>query len=88
MTPDKLRSMADRLTSIADWLMGESPFDAGDVIAAADYLRAQAALPIDVRRFERAPCYLCGYNGPGYFQPNLHPCASRYHEVREQEVQR
>jgi len=23
-----------------------------------------------------APCDLCGYNGPGYYQPNTHPCAA------------
>lgn len=34
---------------------------------------------IDRKRFEKAPCYLCGYNGPGYFQPISHECASRYH---------
>lgn len=22
-----------------------------------------------------APCALCGYNGPGFFQPQTHPCA-------------
>jgi len=27
-----------------------------------------------------APCFCCGYNGPGYFQPKLHPCAARHHE--------
>lgn len=35
----------------------------------------------DVKRFEEAPCYLCGYNGRGYYQPTEHPCASRYHAV-------
>lgn len=34
---------------------------------------------IDRRRFEQAPCYLCGYNGPGYFQSDTHPCAAKYH---------
>jgi hypothetical protein len=34
---------------------------------------------IDKRRFAKAPCYLCGYNGPGYYQPNTHPCAAKYH---------
>lgn len=22
-----------------------------------------------------SPCVLCGYNGPGFFQPDKHPCA-------------
>lgn len=34
---------------------------------------------IDRKRFESAPCYLCGYNGEGYFQPTTHPCAKEYH---------
>lgn len=24
----------------------------------------------------KAPCVLCGYNGPGFFQPSTHPCAA------------
>jgi hypothetical protein len=24
----------------------------------------------------KPPCSKCGYNGPGYFQPDTHPCAS------------
>jgi len=34
---------------------------------------------LDTRQFEQAPCYLCGYNGVGYYQPKTHPCAVRYH---------
>lgn len=39
----------------------------------------RAAGHLDRKRFERAPCYLCGYNGEGYYQPDKHPCAARYH---------
>lgn len=28
-----------------------------------------------------APCFCCGYNGPGYYQPEIHPCAKRHHEL-------
>lgn len=31
------------------------------------------------RRFEAAPCFLCGYNGERYFQPETHHCANYYH---------
>ena len=24
-----------------------------------------------------APCSKCGYNGPGYYQPDTHPCAAQ-----------
>ena len=30
-----------------------------------------------------APCFICGYNGPGYFQPLQHRCAARHHKLRE-----
>lgn len=29
------------------------------------------------------PCFCCGYNGPGYFQPDKHPCAKRHHAALE-----
>ena len=25
-----------------------------------------------------APCFCCGYNGPGYFQVDAHSCAERH----------
>lgn len=34
---------------------------------------------IDRQRFITAPCYLCGYRGAGYFQPESHICAMLYH---------
>ena len=40
---------------------------------------------MDKARFKRAPCYLCGYNGPGYYQPDTHPCAAKYHATQHQE---
>lgn len=27
------------------------------------------------------PCFKCGYNGPGYFQPDQHECAKKHHEL-------
>lgn len=33
---------------------------------------------------EEAPCFCCGYNGPGYFQPEKHSCASRHHTLSEE----
>jgi hypothetical protein len=31
----------------------------------------------------KPPCFLCGYNGPGYYQPEHHPCADRHHKLCE-----
>lgn len=39
---------------------------------------------IDIQRFERAPCYWCGYGGGGYYQPDTHPCAKDYHNAVEE----
>lgn len=33
----------------------------------------------EVKRFMKAPCYLCGYNGHSYYQPSVHKCAEIYH---------
>jgi hypothetical protein len=43
-------------------------------------------MTVDTKRFERSPCYLCSYNGHGYYQPEQHPCAARYHEARSIEM--
>jgi len=31
---------------------------------------------------EQAPCFCCGYNGSGYFQPDKHPCAERHYRLK------
>ena len=31
-----------------------------------------------------APCKICGYNGPGFYQPNTHPCLSNNNYTRPQ----
>lgn len=37
-------------------------------------------LAIDTAKFmNRPPCYICGYNGPGYYDSVKHPCAAHYH---------
>jgi hypothetical protein len=49
--------------------------------ARASEPRAERLPEIDVKRFEQAPCYLCGYNGTEYFAPETHSCAGAYHRV-------
>jgi hypothetical protein len=29
---------------------------------------------------KEAPCFLCGYNGEGYFDPRKHKCAAKHHK--------
>lgn len=43
----------------------------------------RCSCPFDRKRFESAPCYICGYNGPGYFQTKTHSCAAAYHAADE-----
>jgi len=33
-----------------------------------------------------APCFCCGYNGEGFFQPDKHPCAARHHALCKPET--
>lgn len=30
---------------------------------------------------ETAPCFVCGYNGAGYYNPDVHKCAARHHKL-------
>jgi hypothetical protein len=32
-------------------------------------------------RMLKAPCFVCGYNGEGYFQPEKHICAEQHHAL-------
>ena len=29
----------------------------------------------------KAPCFACGYNGPNYYKPDIHPCAQKHHDL-------
>lgn len=40
--------------------------------------RLRGAILAD-HRFSEAPCPACQYNGPGYFQPDTHPCSAAWH---------
>lgn len=72
----------------ARYLAACSPANIAAILAHVD---AQAAeikrlrkLAMSTHLFEEAPCFLCGYNGPGYYQPEQHPCAALYHEAMEE----
>jgi hypothetical protein len=30
---------------------------------------------------EEPPCFCCGYNGHGYYNPAQHACAARHHKL-------
>ncbi len=59
-------------------------------VEAADAIAAQATriTELEDRLFAlgamcEAPCFCCGYNGRGYYQPSSHPCAARHHLARQ-----
>lgn len=37
---------------------------------------------------DNPPCFCCGYNGAGYYQPDVHPCAARYHKLTPKYIER
>lgn len=49
---------------------------------AAEYIERLEDRLFAAGAMEQAPCFCCGYNGPGYYQPGSHPCAKRHHELR------
>lgn len=58
------------------------PHDSRVVVTNPDaYRGAERPAHMDKRRFEKAPCYICGYNGPNYFQPATHRCAAEHQAV-------
>lgn len=51
-----------------------------DLRVDRDVLAARLAAD---HRFSEAPCPICDYNGPGYFQPSTHPCAAMFHAAMD-----
>lgn len=88
--PERTAVSTERLRELIEWMSpgNEDEHDAyfgGDVLAALRELlarREREATPFTVKeatRFDNAPCFICGYNGANYYQPEAHPCALRYH---------
>ena len=46
---------------------------------AADRITELEDMLFELGAMEEAPCFCCGYNGPGYFQPGTQKCAERHH---------
>jgi cytochrome c len=79
--PPMTRAELEAALAWADWLARSK--DPGPALAMAkvtDRLKEQyARIIVKTKRFEEGNCPICGYNGPGYFQPDKHPCAKYYH---------
>lgn len=52
----------------------------------SEWVKSAKQLAFDSDRFVdvigNKGCYLCGYNGERYYQPDTHPCAKMYHDAQ------
>lgn len=90
--------LSDNQSALARLQAIRDNFTSGGIVVAVEeihailaHIEAQEAeikrlrkLAMTTHLFEEAPCFLCGYNGPGYYQPEQHPCAALYHEAMEE----
>ena len=49
--------------------------------SAADRIAKLEDMLFERGAMNEPPCFCCGYNGPGYYQPSTHPCAERHHRL-------
>ena len=50
-----------------------------------DYIKKLENRLFKLGEMSTAPCFLCGYDGAGYFQPDKHSCADRHHKLYKEE---
>ena len=50
-------------------------------------LAAARALLFKRGQMTEPPCFVCGYNGEGYYNPTKHPCAAHHHALAEKAKQ-
>jgi len=85
---DPVRALPDQWRDAAEFFKGDAGSDIRETLMACarelEAALAQQPAAVDRARFRKAPCYLCGYNGAGYFQPETHPCAALYHAAQQQ----
>ena len=85
MIDDTLTAAVARLLADANEEPAHTPWsrDVRTVLSALEAAQADARRYADalfsLGAMRDPPCFFCGYDGPGYFQPNHHPCARRHH---------
>jgi hypothetical protein len=45
------------------------------------YVGKLESLLFELGAMNNSPCFKCGYNGSGYFNPTIHACATKHHEL-------
>lgn len=46
-----------------------------------DYITELENRLFELGAMNSPPCFKCGFNGAGYYQPDIHPCAKLHHEL-------
>ncbi len=59
----------------------DSPGDPFEIARLYEKIEKYEKILFSLGAMNKAPCFKCGYNGPGYFQPNSHPCAKMHHDL-------
>jgi hypothetical protein len=82
-----MREEANRaLTRARAALAGTPAVSAQPVTPTGDgnRVRELERLIVNGANWQSAPCCLCGYNGPGYYQPETHACAALFGAARQE----
>lgn len=92
--PESIYSNLQRGTEDMEQGAAKTPghlFEEIEVETTSQFTSEKNLLKVKVKRLEdmlfargameEAPCFCCGYNGPGYYQPAQHPCAARHHNL-------
>ena len=78
-TDKKDEALKLALEALLSWGKG-FPDNWGDLDTEA-VTAIREALAEQPRLLSAAPCDQCGYNGPGYYQPDTHQCAAKHHKA-------
>jgi hypothetical protein len=70
----------DIVERLRDWCEDPHDVSMGELAEysheAANVIERLQAIAVKHGLWKEAPCCLCGYNGPNYFQPSVHKCAA------------
>lgn len=72
MTEDELSKIEKRLSFVA------LPVLEADIARLFATVRRLRELGFASGLMSSSPCFVCGYDGEGYFDPNAHPCATSH----------
>jgi hypothetical protein len=59
----------------------EAPVNSGELLAANKRIKILEDRLFMIGEMKNPPCFCCGYNSVGYFNPDIHPCAERHYKL-------